>query len=190
MKRNLILTAMVPMLLLALSASSDDAGRRSSRMNDGGISPAQGKMAERLDLTDDQVKQFEQIQEGNVEKRGTFRKELRRLRHELEGVMMDDNPDVGQVRQLAEKIGAVHTSMQINMLETRLALRNVLTDEQRDKFVGGFPGRGGGLFGGCFNGMGDSGRDCDYNDRGGRGKGHGRHGGHGGRGGHCGHGMW
>jgi Spy/CpxP family protein refolding chaperone len=71
--------------------------------------------------------------------------------------MLKDRPDAGAVKTLAGKIGELRTAMQQNRLETRLAVREQLTPEQRDKMLlqGERLGRGGrGGRGGCDG-------DCD-----------------------------
>ncbi len=190
MTKKLVLAAMIPLFLLALSTAPADARGRGCLMDEDGSSSRLEMIAERLDLSDEQVKQFEEIHEGKREKRIAFQKEMRQLRHNLEGVMMEDDPDAGRARNLTEAIGALHTKMQVDMLDMRLTLRSILTQEQRDKFIGAFRGRGGNrIFGGGQKGMGDSGFDCDYNDCNRQGRGKGRsHGGHGSHRGHGGHG--
>ena len=93
------------------------------------------RLAARLDLNEDQVKAITALQDGSRAKNQALRKDLLRLRNELEGELLKDQPDVKAVKNLAAKIGDLRTQMQQNRLETRLAVRQQLTPEQRDKML-------------------------------------------------------
>ena len=128
--------------------------------------PARGieRLAARLDLSEDQVKAITAIQEESRAKNQTLRKDLLRLQHDLRGEMLKDAPDEKTAAGLVEKIGDLRTQMQINRLNTRLAVRQQLTPEQRDKMLlsDGGPRRGerGGRWGrGARHGHGP-GRGC------------------------------
>ena len=94
-----------------------------------------GRMAARLDLSDDQQTAIKALHE-NSRKEGTeLRKEMMRLRNELRGEMLKDNPSEKAVLSLNDKIGALKTKLQANRLKTRLAVRELLTPEQRDQML-------------------------------------------------------
>ncbi len=111
--------------------------------DDGGLPPM---MVERLGLSEDQQAAIEEIhsqaRQGNLE----LRKEMMRLRNELQGEMLKDEPNEKAVLSLTEKIGEVRTDMQLNRAKARLAVRRQLTPEQRDMMLvirGGIGGHGG-----------------------------------------------
>jgi Spy/CpxP family protein refolding chaperone len=113
------------------------------------------------DLTDEQKAEIEKIRTADEGKMISLRKELMRIRHELRGEMMKDDPSGSTARKLAEKIGEIRTDMQVAHLEIQLAIRKVLTPEQRDRCL--LMGHGRGCFGddgGCRMGRrgGDDGR--------------------------------
>jgi len=140
--------------------------------------PAHGieRLAARLDLTEEQVQAITGIQEQGRAKNQALRKDMMRLENELQGEMLKDSPDAKAAAGLVAKIGDLRTQMQQNRLETRLAVRQQLTPEQRDKML---------LAGGGF---GRGGRDAARGRGFGRGHGHGH--GHGrGPGSGCGHGA-
>ncbi len=93
------------------------------------------RLAQRLDLSDDQVKAITDLQEQSRTKNLALRKDMMRLRNELQGEMLKDSPDVKTVKNLAAKMGDLRTTMQQNRLETRLAVRQQLTPDQRDKML-------------------------------------------------------
>ncbi len=131
-----------------------------------------GRLARQLDLNDAQREAVAKIESDGRARDLPLRKELRRLNHDLQGEMMKDAPSEKAVTALAAKIGELRVKLQTGRLLDRLAVREVLTPEQRDQLLaigerGGRPGPRGG--------------------RGGRG-GFGRHGGPGGHGWHGWHG--
>ncbi len=80
---------------------------------------------------------------------------MMRLRNELQGEMLKDDPSEKAAMDLTGKIGALRTEMQANRLTNRLEVRKQLTPEQSDKMLilqGRFQGREGRR--GCGRGMG------------------------------------
>ena len=105
-------------------------------------------MAKHLDLSDDQLTAIKAIHEDSKKDGIEKRKELKRLRNELKGEMLKDNPSEKTVLGINSKMGALKTEMKALKLKTRLAVREELTSEQRDKMLvkgghGGHGGRGG-----------------------------------------------
>jgi len=119
-------------------------------------------LAEKLELTAEQVAAIEGIRESGREKGIELHKEMMRLQNDLEGEMLKDEPNQKAALDLVDKIGALRTGIQAQRLKGRLDVRQQLTPEQRDKmlmmsekFQGGHGRRGG-----C--GMGPHGdRECD-----------------------------
>lgn len=167
--------ATATMIVLALSGLALAQGPHGGGKGDcpqarcDGDGPGIERLAARLDLSEAQVKAVTDEQEQGREKNQALRKDMLRLRNELRGEMLKDTPDAKAAKGLVAKIGELRTQMQQNRMETRLAVRQQLTPEQRDKMLLMGEGRG---------------------ERGGRegrgeGRGHGRHGGQRGCGGDC-----
>jgi len=93
------------------------------------------KMAERLELTEDQKATIEALQEDSQDQNAKLRKELAVLKNELEGELLKDDPGEDTVVGLVRKIGDAKTEMQANRMKTRLAMREQLTPEQRDRML-------------------------------------------------------
>lgn len=109
----------------------------------------------RLDLTEEQQQAIAKLRDEGRKERLASRKELRRLRHDLRGVMLADKPDVRAAEKLIGQIADLRAKMQVSWLRQHLAVRQLLTPEQRDQLPLGGPG--------WFDG-----RD-DFGGRGGRG---------------------
>ncbi len=93
------------------------------------------RMAERLDLTDEQRAAVEKIMEAGREKAMSHRKEMARLRHEMKGEMLKDDPGESALQKTIEKIGALRTRQQVDRMKDRMAVRRLLTPEQRDRWL-------------------------------------------------------
>ena len=104
---------------------------------DGGFGPTHRleMLADHLELTEEQVVAIEGIRTQGQGKNMELRKELMRLRNELQGEMLKDDPSEKAALDLSGKIGALRSEMQANRLTNRLEVRKQLTPEQRDKML-------------------------------------------------------
>lgn len=172
MTRKLVTLTLAALLLTAAAVSAQPG--RGRGCDDDGPGLLNKRLAERLDLTDDQKESLEKLREERRDAMGDLRKQMRKLRHELQGQMLEDDPSEDAVVELTRRIGALRTDMQVERAKGRLALREVLTEDQRDELMmmrkrgggrGGPRGGGQGRFGpggfgpghGCEPGC-DSGR--------------------------------
>ena len=165
--KNLVLAAATLLVLavggLALAQGPHGGGGGAcDQARCDGDGPGIERLAARLDLSPEQVQAITALQEQGRTLNQSLRKDMLRLRNDLKGEMLKDAPDAKAAKGLVAKIGDLRTKMQQNRLDTRLAVRQQLTPEQRDKMLLMGEGRGG---------------RGDREGRGGRG-GHGRHGGH------------
>ena len=101
------------------------------------------RMARRLELTDAQQDAIAKIFEAGRARDLPLRKQARLLRHDLQGEMMKDDPSEKTVLALSKQAGDLRSQLQAGRLLDRLAMRKLLTEDQRDKLmmIGG--GRGG-----------------------------------------------
>jgi Spy/CpxP family protein refolding chaperone len=94
----------------------------------------------------------------------------------LQGEMLKDEPSEKRVTELVQQIGQLRTQQHLTRLKQRLAVRNLLTPEQRDRMLGlrGLRHRWGHRAGPCpGTGEGWGGHDCSRHCS----KGHHGHGG-------------
>jgi Spy/CpxP family protein refolding chaperone len=171
-----ILTAtLILCLAVASLAAAQGPGHGKGRFGQRGPGYGEGPearlemMAKRLDLSEEQIASIKAIQEKNRDKMIEMRKDLMRLRNEMQGEMLKDEPSERTVLDLNKKIGDLKTEMKAMRLKTRLAVRDELTEEQQDKMLmmKGMQGRG-------MQGPG-AGHGCRPGGRcGGHGAGHGR----------------
>lgn len=152
--RTTTIAALLAALLLAVAAAAQPGPAPRGDAPDGFRC---GRMCEKLDLTDAQKDAVAKIREQAAAAQKTQRKEMARLRNELQGIMLQDDPDAKAAEKVIREMGDLRTEQRVRAMQTRLAIRAQLTPEQRDKLP---------LMGDGFGGFG----------------GGGRHGGHGGRG--------
>ena len=184
--KNRTLTLTMLCILLAAATAFAQPGPGRGAACDGpaaGPVPHLERMAERLGLSEAQTEAIRAIQDKSREQGSETRKQILRLRNELEGLMLQDAPDAGAAAKLIRRIGELRTEQQVRRMETRLAVRAQLTEEQRERMPmmghqgrSGHGGRGGrgdcGDRGGCGG--------CDQRGGGERGDGGERGGRHGG----------
>jgi Spy/CpxP family protein refolding chaperone len=163
-------TRTLTLLILALTTAASLACARPGGRDAGAPGPGDGPgrfpaLCERLGLSEDQQAAIDKIREESREAGTDTRKQIVRLRNDLEGLMLEDEPDAGEVEKLVRRIGELRTEQQVRRLQTRLAIRAQLTDEQRDRLIA--------LRGARGHGHGDRGfdRGCRGPARDGRGPG-------------------
>ena len=118
--------------LVVGAAGAGIAGPRGDR--DGGP-PRWERMFERLDLTDEQMTKVKEILAENRESAVELRKEELRLRNQVHGEMLADSPDTREVGKLVRRLGEIHAELHLKRLEGEIAVRSILTDEQRDRLL-------------------------------------------------------
>ena len=128
---------------------------------DGAFGP---RMAALLDLSEEQAAAIDALREAHRAATTDQRKTLMRLRNELHGLMLADDVDAQKVLGLTRKVGDLRTELRVARAEMRLKVRELLTDEQRDRMMlhkgrrGARGGRGACDGGGRFPGRDDDGR--------------------------------
>ena len=142
MKTSKILTLTVVIVALMATATLAETGRghkaRRAPMalaTDADSDARLDRLAEQLDLTDTQKSAIEALRETSREQCRGLRKDLARLQNELQGEMLKDEPSESVVVDLTKRMGAVRTELAVNRAKTRLAVREQLTEEQRDQMM-------------------------------------------------------
>lgn len=136
--RSLVIAVLaVATLMVAGSAVAQGQGRREGAGKGRGIGPGHRLefLAERLELTEEQVAAIKGIREAGQEENMALRKELMQLNHDLKGEMMKDEPSEKAALALVQEIGSVRTEMEANRLRNRLKVREQLTPGQQDKML-------------------------------------------------------
>jgi Spy/CpxP family protein refolding chaperone len=93
------------------------------------------RMTRHLGLSEEQVTAISDLQTKGRAANLELRKDMMRLQNEKRGEMLKDEPSEKKVVELTRKIGDLRTTMQANRVSGRLAVRKLLTPEQRDKML-------------------------------------------------------
>jgi Spy/CpxP family protein refolding chaperone len=136
--KKLITWFVVPAVALAMVGgffSASAQGQRGQRGEGRGGPPPIEKLAERLDLTAEQQAQIETMRDEGESERLEYRKQLMQLKNQLEGEWLKDELNERTLKSLTEQLGEIRTKMQLQHLEHRLELREVLTPAQWDKLL-------------------------------------------------------
>jgi len=136
-KRILITTLTLVALLATVALAQQGRGRRAPQCNTENRGPEArlDYMAEILELTDAQQVSIEKIHDAAREQQVDLKKSMARLRNEIEGEMLKDSPSEKTLVELTEKVGAIRTEMSVIKVETRMAVRAQLTEDQQDKMM-------------------------------------------------------
>lgn len=89
-------------------------------------------MAKELDITDEQMAQILEVQEGMEVKAIHNRSAMRKLRMQMRNAMQQDNPDRSAIHKLIEEIGTLETTIHKNRVDTFLNISAILTPQQRE----------------------------------------------------------
>lgn len=147
MKRTLQLTTLILIIALAAgTALAQGPGRRGGGCFDGpgfggphgGFDGPAGRLdglCQLLDLTEEQTGRIQELRDENRAAMLEMRKDMARLRNEKQGEMLADEPDRGKVLDLVGQMGELRTKMQSRRMEMRWAVRDLLTDEQKDQLA-------------------------------------------------------
>lgn len=92
------------------------------------------KMAEALELTDDQRKQVEDIRFQSMKSTKVLKNDLGEKEAKLRTLTTADNPDGKAVKSLAKQIGDIRGDLFVMKVESRLQIRAVLDEKQKLKF--------------------------------------------------------
>lgn len=101
-------------------------------------------MFDQLDLTDDQKKQVEDLQLDHMKATTALRGELDVKKAELELAITTEKP----VDKIIAEMGKLETKLLEARIKNRIAIRSLLTDEQKVKFDMAHEGGPGGRMGG------------------------------------------
>jgi Spy/CpxP family protein refolding chaperone len=146
-KLNIIAVALALSLFITGSVNAQPAGGR-------GLGPAGGKgngpcgqeclqgqgRSFALDLTDEQKAKMEDLRLEQYKAMKPLRNEMNELRAKKQTLMSADEVDVKAVHKIIDEQTALSNQMQKLQLEHRLAVRSILTEQQRMKMdqAGGF----------------------------------------------------
>lgn len=128
LKRVLLGAGFAGVALLSLSAVAWSGSH-------GGMERDPGRMlahmADRLDLSDAQQEQAEQIISGAVEQGQQYREEMSSLREQLRAMQGNFDPDTA--RSLSQQIGTLTGEVVYLMASTHARIYDMLTPEQREQ---------------------------------------------------------
>jgi protein CpxP len=91
-------------------------------------------LEQKLNLTAEQIKIFEDLRQQHFEKMKPLHHEIFSIRQELMGEAAKTEPDTARIRELTSRIGEKETERERNIFEHFAAMRSVCTPAQREKF--------------------------------------------------------
>ena len=133
--RRFLLAGFATTILIGLTLAGTSAARPPFGGPGGPGGRAPGRMidehADQLGLDEETREAIHQVVDDSRKDARGFHRELRALHDAMRTLLSQDDPDEAAVMQQAETIGKVETEMQKHRLSTLLAIRALLTPEQR-----------------------------------------------------------
>lgn len=122
-----LLVAIIIVLGISLSVTAQPQQRRQmphrSHMYQSGF--------QHLNLTEEQKDQIKQIRQAHLKDVQSFKDEVKINRAKVNALLHKDDPDMKQIVNLVEANGKLLTQIQIKSIEQKIAVRSLLTDEQK-----------------------------------------------------------
>lgn len=140
MKRTPRRCVAVATISLMLTLAACALAQPTAAPGDRPVGPA--RLAVRLGLSEEQAAAAAKLREAGQAERLALRKDVLRLRNELQGEMLADSPDARKVEKLAGEIAALQGKARASRLRQQIEFRKLLTPAQRDKLLLMGPGRG------------------------------------------------
>lgn len=91
-------------------------------------------MARQLQLTDDQIKEFDSLRENFRTETNALIKDSRDISRDIMEEIMSDNPDINKLKTLAEKYGKLQEQEKQLMIEHLLDVKGKCTPSQQANF--------------------------------------------------------
>jgi Spy/CpxP family protein refolding chaperone len=126
MRRKFLVLAVAVLGVLVLVFSLAQA--RSPRQN-------LWEKADELGLTDEQMESMREVRYNFQKAQIGLRAELKTSRLELRHLMMDEQPNQGEINKLVDKIADSQKKLLKQRVDKKLAMKEILTPEQFKKFI-------------------------------------------------------
>ncbi len=127
------------MLALSVSVFAQPTGRHRGGQRGGMFKHKMHKQggierfADEIGLSENQLKKLKTIKLDAAKEAVAKRSEVKIAHIELRELIHNDNPDESAIKKQVEKIGRLKTDMMLAMVDKKLAVRKILTDEQQTK---------------------------------------------------------
>ncbi len=139
MKTNKITTSILAIALL-VGMNFTASAQRGQGMQGMGLQAGQGFNQDRpiacayLDLTETQQTQIKDLRLALTEKNLTLRNQLGEMRAKMQTLRTGDNQDLKAISNLIDEMSKVQAQIRKNAAEHHLAVRALLTDDQKVMF--------------------------------------------------------
>ena len=131
--RNIIAFAIVALLLIGSVSAYAQRGMEGphGQMGPGMCHPGMA-IAEQLELTSEQIKQFREMQVATKKKLIPLQANIKLAKLELHELLRNDASGATLDRKI-EEIGSIRTNMQKIKIKEKAGFRSILTDKQKEK---------------------------------------------------------
>lgn len=134
MKGKKVLSFLLAVFLVAGLASQSLAWGRGPRKGKFNHEKIQKMIGKKLDLTEEQQKQFKTHGDQMKKEREAHKEEMKAVGDKIKAELEKDNPNRRILHNLVRRASQKRTAMEIKRMDSLLDLRKTLTPEQREKF--------------------------------------------------------
>jgi len=130
LKKYSFLSMMILLILFGASGAQAQWGRGYDHTDWPGIQPG-------LDLNQDQVKEFNNLQNGHLKEISSVRQSIIQKQLETDRLFLNESPDVSRLTTLQKEISDLQARMNEQSLSYQLKARKILTSEQLTRVPSG-----------------------------------------------------
>lgn len=129
--RGFLFTILLLIVAVVQLSAQPGPGRKMGPPQCTAEEPGPGAIMEKLNLTPEQEKKFQELRLKQEKEMLPLQNDLRSVQLDLKGEMLADKPNQDKVNGFIEKAGKIRIDMQKKRFAHRQALRELLTDEQK-----------------------------------------------------------
>jgi Spy/CpxP family protein refolding chaperone len=133
--KKLVLLATLALLSLGISLNAQQMrgmnGRGQMMMQGKGMMQPGEMMKQKMGLTDEQSKKFDEIMFAQREKAIERRAEVQKLKLKMQKIAASENVDVNELKKLQNKIAEIHKNQMNARLDAWEKVNKILTPEQQ-----------------------------------------------------------
>jgi Spy/CpxP family protein refolding chaperone len=139
-KSNVLLWVIIVLLVIILSAIGTMFFNMHHRQGpDSGLKPEMFRdenfLKDKLDLNEEQIKQFKEINSMHDERRITMMEEMRNERHLIDSQLTGDNTDTAKLNSMINEMTKMQALMIKGHIKSYLELKKICNPEQQKKLA-------------------------------------------------------
>lgn len=134
MKAAKYITLLIAAVLFTSTVSAQGYGKGQRRLDSGGPHWGEGRMMEKLDLSDEQKEKMKEIRTEALKEMQPVKNTLQEKRAKMHTLQTAENVDMNAINNLIDEMAGLRTTMQKTRAANHQKIRSLLTEDQRVLF--------------------------------------------------------